>query len=316
MLSPSPNKKREQAEDILEEGLEYLDQGLEEKAGRFFFQSIEIDPTYADGYNHLANIAWRKGDWKQANGLYRKALEFAEPEVKRIPKGGFWSMLESRPYMRALHGVGLTAWKEGRLEEAVGVFKRMLKLNPSDNQGARYLIGSLYHQLGDLEEATKWYEKNGDDPFSLHNYGLALIQQSKLEKAARILIFAIFTNPYIVPMLLHDKLPRRDWWHGTSWAEPDYAHEYVADYGPWWEREEVPLRFLRVVWTSRDVQQNLKDFIRTRRAMKKAKSGEDRVSLGRAGDSLTSSSVVNGLAAKVYRQFETEHAGGISRITQ
>ena len=50
----------------------------EEEAGRCFFRSVEIDPPYADGYTHLANIAWRKSDWKQAEALYRKALELAE----------------------------------------------------------------------------------------------------------------------------------------------------------------------------------------------------------------------------------------------
>jgi len=306
MFSSMHNSKREQAEDTLGQGLDLLEQGDEGEAGRYFFKSIEIDPTYADGYNHLANIAWRKEDWKQAEGLYQKALELAEPEVKSIPKGGFWGILESRPYMRALHGLGLTAWKQSRLEDAIGIFKQMLKLNPNDNQGARYLMGPLCHQLGNLEEATRWYERNGDDPHNLYNYGLALIQQNKLEKAASILIFAIFTNPYIAPMLLGDKLPKRDWWHSISWAEPEYAEDYVIENSSWWEKEELPLVFLHAVWNSREIQQNLKDFIATRRAMKKTKSGEDRVSLGRAGDALSSPGKVRKLAGKIYRQFEKE----------
>jgi tetratricopeptide (TPR) repeat protein len=310
MMFPSArDSKRERAEDTLDQGLDLLEQGEEEEAGRYFFKSIEIDPTYADGYNHLANIAWRKGDWKQAEGLYRKALEFAEPEVKDIPQGGFWGILESRPYMRALHGLGLTAWKQGRLEEAIGIFKQMLKLNPNDNQGVRYLMGTIYHQMGNLEEAAGWYQRNGDDPHNLYNYGLALIQQNKLEKAARILIFAIFANPYIAPMLLDDKLPKRDWWHSISWAEPEYAEDYMIEYGGWWEKEELPLVFLRAVWNSGEVQRDLTDFIATRRAMKKAKSGEDRVSLGRAGDALSSRERVRKLAGKIYREFERERTG-------
>ena len=79
------DSKREQAEDALDQGLDYLEHGDEEEAGRCFFKSIEIDPTYADGYNHLANIAWRKGDWEQAESLYRKAFELAGPEVKDTP---------------------------------------------------------------------------------------------------------------------------------------------------------------------------------------------------------------------------------------
>ncbi|MCL0058808.1 tetratricopeptide repeat protein [Dehalococcoidia bacterium] len=309
MFPSERDPKRERAEDTLDQGLDLLEQGNEEEAGRYFFKSIEIDPTYADGYNHLANIAWRKRDWKQAEGLYRKALEFAEPEVKGILKGEFWGMLESRPYMRAFHGLGLTARKQGRFEEAISIFRQMLKLNPNDNQGVRYLMGSLYHQLGNLEEAGRWYERNGNDPHNLYNYGLALIQQNKLEKAARILVFAIFANPYIAPMLLGDKLPKRDWWHGISWAEPEYAEDYIIDYSNWWEMEELPLVFLRAVWNFGEVKRNLKDFIATRRAIKKAKSGEDRVSLGRAGDALSSPERARKLAGKIYRQFERERHG-------
>ncbi|MCL0089925.1 tetratricopeptide repeat protein [Dehalococcoidia bacterium] len=309
MFPSERDPKRERAEDTLDQGLDLLEQGNEEEAGRYFFKSIEIDPTYADGYNHLANIAWRKRDWKQAEGLYRKALEFAEPEVKGILKGEFWGMLESRPYMRAFHGLGLTVRKQGRFEEAISIFRQMLKLNPNDNQGVRYLMGSLYHQLGNLEEAGRWYERNGNDPHNLYNYGLALIQQNKLEKAARILVFAIFANPYIAPMLLGDKLPKRDWWHGISWAEPEYAEDYIIDYSNWWEMEELPLVFLRAVWNFGEVKRNLKDFIATRRAIKKAKSGEDRVSLGRAGDALSSPERARKLAGKIYRQFERERHG-------
>ena len=309
MFPGADDPKREQAEDILGQGLDLLEQGDEKEAGHYFFRSIEIDPTYADGYNHLANIAWRKGEWEQAEGLYRKALELAEPEVKDAPKGSFWGILETRPYMRALHGLGLTTWKQNRLEEAVGFFKQMLKFNPNDNQGVRYLMGPIHHQMGNLEEAARWYERNGDDPHNLYNYGLALIQQNKQEKAARILIFAIFTNPYIAPMLLDDKLPKRDWWHTTGWAEPEYAEDYVIEYRSWWEKEELPLVFLGAVWNSLGVQRNLKDFIATRRAMKKAKSGEDRVSLGRAGDALCSPERVRKLAGKIYRQFKREWTG-------
>ena len=304
MFGGARSPERQRAEDILDQGLYLLEAGDEDEAGRYFFKSTEVDPTYADAYNHLGNIAWRKGDWAQAEGLYHKALELAQPEVSDIPKGSFWGMLESRPYMRALHGLGLTAWKQGRLEGAIDTFRQMLKLNPNDNQGARYLIGPVCHESGDLEEAAKWYERSGDDPQNLYNYALALIQQSKLEKAARILILAVFTNPYIAPMLLDDELPERDWWPDTSCTEPEYAEDYVIDYGDWWDKEELSLLFLEAVWNSMEVQRDLKDFIATRRAMMKAESGEERVSLGRASDALRSPGRVRRLARKVHREFE------------
>jgi hypothetical protein len=50
----------------------------------------------------------------------------------------------------------------------------------------------------------------------------------------------------------------------------------------------------------------LKDFIATRRAMKKAKTGDERVSLAKAGDVLRSPQRVRKLAARISKQFERE----------
>ncbi len=306
MFPGALDSNRERAMDTLGRGLDLLEQGDEAGAGRYFFKSVEIDPTYADGYNHLANIVWRKGDWRQAESLYRKAQRYAEPEVQDIPRGVFWGVLEARPYMRALYGLGLTLWKQGRLEEAIDILRRMLELNPNDNQGVRYLMGPVHHEMGDLKEACRWYERNKDDPHCLYNYGLALIQHDLIGKAARVLVSALFANPYIAPMLLGAKLPRRDWWHGINWAEPAYAEDYIAEYGNWWRSEERPLTFLRVVWDSEGVQRHLKDFIATRRAMKRAKTGDARVNLGRAGDALCSPQRVARMAADITKRFARE----------
>ena len=114
----------------------------------------------------------------------------------------------------------------------------------------------------------KRYVQNLDDPDNLYNYGLALIQQNELEAAAKTLISAIFENPYIAPMLLKDKLPESDWWHGSNLAEPLYAEDYVSEYGNWWEKEDSALRLLRAIWNHGEVQRALRDFIAIRRAIK------------------------------------------------
>jgi tetratricopeptide (TPR) repeat protein len=295
-----PKPTRRQAEKELDKGLDLLEQGDEEAAGCYFFKSVEIDPTYADGYNHLANIVWRKGDWEQAESLYRKALNFAELEVKNVPQGAFWGIMESRPYMRALHGLGLTILEKGRLIEAKDIFIKMLKLNINDNQGVRYLIGSIYHQMGDLDKAIKWYIQNLDDPDNLYNYGLALIQQNKMEAAAKTLISAIFENPYVAPMLLKDKLPERDWWHGSNLAEPQYAEDYVKKYGNWWEKEESALMLLRAIWDHGEVQRTLRDFIAVRRAMKNSSSGD----LGMASRRIIGPAKITRLAQEISSGFK------------
>jgi hypothetical protein len=42
-----------------------------------------------------------------------------------------------------MHSFGLCLWRLGRFLEAGRIFDRMLWLNPSDNQGVRFLIGKV-----------------------------------------------------------------------------------------------------------------------------------------------------------------------------
>ena len=60
-----------------------------------------------------------------------------------------WGLIDNRPYLRCLHGYGLALWRRGETGAAAQVFRRLLWLNPSDNQGACFLIGPA-------EEGISW----------------------------------------------------------------------------------------------------------------------------------------------------------------
>jgi hypothetical protein len=51
-----------------------------------------------------------------------------------------WGWIDNRPFLRCMRGFGLCLWRLKRFEEA---FDRMLWLNPSDNQGVRFLIDQV-----------------------------------------------------------------------------------------------------------------------------------------------------------------------------
>jgi len=72
------------------------------------------------------------------------AIHIAEKLVPPGLDGIFlWSELNNRPYLRALHGLCLVAWKLGNFAEAEQVARKMLRVNPPDNQGARFLIEQI-----------------------------------------------------------------------------------------------------------------------------------------------------------------------------
>jgi hypothetical protein len=62
-----------------------------------------------------------------------------------------WGHIDNRPYLRCFHGVGLCQWRLGDLVKAAETFTRMLWLNPSDNQGARF-------NLADVQAGRTWEE--------------------------------------------------------------------------------------------------------------------------------------------------------------
>ena len=51
-----------------------------------------------------------------------------------------WGRVDNRPFLRCMHGYGLCLWRLEQYDEAIASFERMLWLNPSDNQGIRFLL--------------------------------------------------------------------------------------------------------------------------------------------------------------------------------
>jgi tetratricopeptide (TPR) repeat protein len=65
-----------------------------------------------------------------------------------------WGHIDNRPFLRCMDGYGLCLWRLGRFDEAERVFETMLWLNPSDNQGVRFLVEDV--------RARKVWEENRD----------------------------------------------------------------------------------------------------------------------------------------------------------
>ena len=70
-----------------------------------------------------------------------------------------WGLIDNRPFLRCLYGYGLCLWRLGRFDEAAGVFERILWLNPSDNQGARFVIDVV-------RARQRWKPENLDPLFA------------------------------------------------------------------------------------------------------------------------------------------------------
>lgn len=275
-------ERLEEAQELLYEGWEALSESSGdpeedlERAEAFFRRALELDPQLADAYNGLAEIAVERGDLEEAEELYWTAYRLAKAELGTEEPEAFhwWRQHETRPYMRAREGLGFTYWEEGRYDEALAEFEALLRLNPNDNQGVRYLIPALYQLKGELDKALEVYEEfeeryPGDpgEPHFLFNWGLALYAVGRLEEAVAKLRQGIFQNLYIAPLLLGRDVHQYPFQHWTETAEPDYAVSYLHWFGELWEAEPGALRFLERLWEDPELRADIRQYIRLSREL-------------------------------------------------
>jgi tetratricopeptide (TPR) repeat protein len=139
---------------LFERGMEYRWAGWDVEAEAYYREALRIDPGHADAWVHLGNLCFEEGRATQALDHYERAQAAAEERTIGDPAeypNPSWLDVDSRPFMRALHGRGLCLWRLGRVDEARQVFAWMMELNPNDNQGVRFL-------LHDLDEGLSWEE--------------------------------------------------------------------------------------------------------------------------------------------------------------
>ncbi|MEK7161735.1 MAG: hypothetical protein AAB729_03535 [Patescibacteria group bacterium] len=118
---------------------------------------IEEDPIFFDPYITLADLLLDEEKNEEAKHLirdaYQKAMLLIVDKDGNWPKEMAWGWLENRHIMRAIEHYAYQIWEEGKIEEALDIFRRLLKTNPGDNQGTRHNILAIRLGLG-----TDWQE--------------------------------------------------------------------------------------------------------------------------------------------------------------
>jgi len=108
-----------------------------------------------DAHAHLGNFEF---DHRPAQALrhYEVGMNIGVFSLgKKFHDVLSWGLIDNRPFLRCMHGVGLCWWRLGKTREAAAVFRKMLWLNPGDNQGARF-------NLAAVEAGKTWEEMEGE----------------------------------------------------------------------------------------------------------------------------------------------------------
>jgi len=211
---PQPSKQGsalEQAQDIMYDAWDSSGKQRAELARH----ALEISKDCADAYVLLAEETARS--LEEANNLYEQGMKAGEralgPQVFEEEVGHFWGIIETRPYMRARLGLAQCLWSLGERKQAIEHYTDMLRLNPGDNQGIRYILVSclleegLDAALGDL---FKQYEDDGATTWLYSRVLWVFRSEGPSIKATKYLKEALKQNRFVPSYLLGEKrLPMR-----------------------------------------------------------------------------------------------------------
>ena len=131
------------------------DVGDRSGARKTLMELCQADLRCLDAHSHLGNFVFNSRP-QDAIRHYEVGLRIGElslgPDLDYVLE---WGHIDNRPFLRCMHGYGLCLWRLGRFDEAGSVFDRMLWLNPSDNQGVRFLID-------EVRTGTAWEDRQND----------------------------------------------------------------------------------------------------------------------------------------------------------
>ena len=217
-------------------------------------RALQASPLCADAYVLLAEASAESAE--EARNFYARGVEAGElalgPKVFKEDVGLFWGLLETRPYMRARCGLAQALWSSGNHDEAIAHYRDMLRLNPNDNQGIRYVLATALLETGDdkaLQELLKSYADDGSPYWTYTKALLAFRAAGATKKAKALLAEAIEANAHVSAFLSGKKnLPKTTPEYITLGGE-DEAAEYARDCGAAWRHTAGAVEWLQQVAT-------------------------------------------------------------------
>lgn len=137
-------------EDPILEAAELAAAGAWHEADDLLGDLLTADLRCLDAHAHLGIFELQKtwpGFLERAERHFRVGVAIGElslPEPVLDFRGLLpWGLIDNRPFLRCLHGLGLTLWRKGDLATAERIFERLVWLAPHDGLGARFLVENV-----------------------------------------------------------------------------------------------------------------------------------------------------------------------------
>ncbi|MFB4163194.1 SEC-C domain-containing protein [Alteribacillus sp. JSM 102045] len=223
---------------------------LSEK-NRLIQKALKLDENQPDIYRQLAALTESE---EEALEWSRKAVEAGRSslgkEVFEEEKGHFWSILETRPFMRALQQYAslLEVYDSKQAEE---LYEEMLELNPIDNQAIRYQLLSLYIMHSEYGKADALIDKYPEETtfWLFHQALLEYLYNGLSEKLETKLKKAEKENPHVIDFILNDNnIPQELFMAPIEFYSPgsqEEAYIYVEDAMFFWQDQQELMDYLK-----------------------------------------------------------------------
>jgi len=177
-------------------------------------KALQISPFCADAYTLLGD---KCNTPEAAIQYYLQAVEAGEKALGinfyTEFKESFWSLLETRPYMRARASLAEVYWTLGNNDESIKIFTELLELNPNDHQGLRYILAShllATNKYQELHALLIQYEDDIDATWAYSRVLLEFLEHGKTATLSKYCTKALESNRHIPKLLIEpNTIPKR-----------------------------------------------------------------------------------------------------------
>lgn len=154
-------------DDYYYDAMEILDtRGGAKHAENLLLEALKFDEDYVQTHVGLAHVYRNLGQKKKEKEHIEFAYENTLKKFPNRPERMIWGQIENRAYMRAMHLRADLFIEDGEQDKGIELYRLLLKLNPNDNQGVRYLLAGVYSGIGGDEVDAMMDEGNEKQDWS------------------------------------------------------------------------------------------------------------------------------------------------------
>lgn len=245
-LDGDPTAKETEADELFYAAMDTTD--AEDRA-TYLLAALVKNPSHIDALVELAQLY---EDDDTAFLILKRAIEYCEEDLQdelRNDVGEFWGLHHTRPFMRAKQALAERYFEAGNLTNAAFEMEEMLRLNPLDNQGMRWMLMEVYCRMNRLDDAERLRQKYPDEGVPFLPFTDLLIRFQKEGDSPNLrtsLREQSNCNPHIVSRLLDPSLISYEPIALFSPGSPEEANLYCQQFLSAWKATPGAITWLRL----------------------------------------------------------------------